>query len=217
MNDTSRAQAAKLIVDSIQNQQVVRNMSSLCDAYIQLANLAIPTPDNKTNTFPLAPHILLLRCSNLEMVPVPTHPLPISPQGRYEDFVSIVKFATLYKIVGGINQPKLIECTGSDGKTYMQLVKGKDDLRQDAVMEQVFGVLNVLLAKERDARIRDLQMRTYKVIPMAANSGVLQWVTNTKPMTSYLAYAHAKQVPVSTLMVVGTIQTTFLSKNAEKP
>ena len=41
--------------------------------------------------------------------------------------------------------------------------QGKDDLRQDAVMQQVFGMVNNLLAKEQNTRKRQLRVRRYKV------------------------------------------------------
>jgi len=41
--------------------------------------------------------------------------------------------------------------------------KGKDDLRQDAVMEQVFSVANMLLQQNTETRKKKLKMRTYKV------------------------------------------------------
>ena len=41
--------------------------------------------------------------------------------------------------------------------------QGKDDLRQDAVMQQVFGMVNHLLSREADTRGRHLLVRTYKV------------------------------------------------------
>lgn len=40
------------------------------------------------------------------------------------------------------------------------MVKGKDDLRQDAVMQQVFSILNTLLTSND---LRHLTIRTYKV------------------------------------------------------
>lgn len=36
----------------------------------------------------------------------------------------------------GIHRPKIVHCDDSTGSRYRQLVKGSDDMRQDAVMEQ---------------------------------------------------------------------------------
>ena len=41
--------------------------------------------------------------------------------------------------------------------------QGKDDLRQDAVMQQVFMLVNCLLRKDKATRKRALAIRTYKV------------------------------------------------------
>jgi ataxia telangiectasia mutated family protein len=84
-----------------------------------------------------------------------------------------------FNLVGGLNLPKLIECVGSDGLKYKQLVKGtnyipfsifsqflyigKDDLRQDAVMQQMFSLVNTLLGEDLETRKRRLKIRTYKV------------------------------------------------------
>jgi len=43
-------------------------------------------------------------------------------------------FWFVFRIMNGINAPKVVECFGSDGCRYRQLAKsGNDDLRQDAV------------------------------------------------------------------------------------
>jgi len=47
-----------------------------------------------------------------------------------------------------------------------QLLKGKDDLRQDAVMQQLFNVVNRLLEKDDLTSHRDMRIRTYKVVPL---------------------------------------------------
>lgn len=41
----------------------------------------------------------------------------------------------------GNSRPKIVECIGTDGVIYKQLVKGGDDMRQDAVMQQVFRII----------------------------------------------------------------------------
>ncbi len=78
------------------------------------------------------------------------------------NLVTMARYEESYTMVGGINAPKKIKCLGSDGRWEIQLVKGTDDLRQDAVMQQVFGLVNGLLAADggRDTRFR---MRQYNV------------------------------------------------------
>ncbi|KAH8047471.1 serine/threonine kinase [Aureococcus anophagefferens] len=73
----------------------------------------------------------------------------------------------------GIHRPKIVECLGADGRRHKQLVKGRDDVRQDAVMEQVFEA-----------------------------AGVLEWVDHTIPFGAYLtdrsgsgAGAHSRYHP----------------------
>lgn len=90
-------------------------------------------------------------------------------------------------MVGGINAPKKIECLCSDGRTYPQLIKAKDDLRQDAIMQQVFTILNEMLATNRDTQKARLSVKTYRVVPLTQRSGILEWCANTLPLAVYLA------------------------------
>ena len=71
----------------------------------------------------------------------------------------------------------------------MQLVKAKDDLRQDAVMEQVFEMVNTLLrecSSPRAAWRRELGVRSYKVVPLSPSAGLVEWVQNTVALGEYL-------------------------------
>lgn len=69
---------------------------------------------------------------------------------------------------------------------------GNDDLRQDAVMEQVFDLVNVVLECDRETKKRDLKVRGYTVLPLAAQAGVLEFVGNTIPLTTWLDKAHPR-------------------------
>jgi len=86
--------------------------------------------------------------------------------------------------------PKITKCMGTDGKTYKQLYKGGDDVRQDAVMEQVFGIANQLLSRDESTRSRSLAIRTYKVIPLNADAGLLEFVENSQAIGEWLVPAH---------------------------
>jgi ataxia telangiectasia mutated family protein len=64
-----------------------------------------------------------------------------------------------------------------------QQVLKPEDVRQDAVMMQVFSTVNALLARDPAARRRALAIRTYRVVPLTPDSGVLEYVGNTKVRT----------------------------------
>ena len=55
-----------------------------------------------------------------------------------------------------------------------------EDVRQDGVMMQVFSTVNALVARDPAARRRALAIRTYRVVPLTPDSGVLEFVCNTK-------------------------------------
>lgn len=44
---------------------------------------------------------------------------------------------------------------------------------------QLFGLVNTLLAVDKDSFMRDLHIQRYAVIPLAANVGLLRWVGNS--------------------------------------
>uniref|UniRef100_H2YNF5 non-specific serine/threonine protein kinase n=1 Tax=Ciona savignyi TaxID=51511 RepID=H2YNF5_CIOSA len=99
----------------------------------------------------------------------------------------IVKFRSIkpfFQTCGGVNLPKVVVAVGSDGLDRKHLVKGRDDLRQDAVMQQVFQLVNVLLAK--DPNTKSLSIQTYKVVPLSQKSGLVQWCDGTIPIGVYL-------------------------------
>lgn len=89
-------------------------------------------------------------------------------------------------LCSGLNAPVKVLCLCSDGVVRAQLIKGKDDLRQDAVMQQVFGIVNELLNSDAEFIERRLQLRTYKVTPLSMRSGILEWCNNTIPVGVYL-------------------------------
>lgn len=68
-------------------------------------------------------------------------------------------------------------------------------MRQDAVMQQVFTVMKSLLRTSKEAKQRKLHVRTYKVVPLSAKSGVLEWCINTKPVGEIIINAHLSHYP----------------------
>ena len=77
----------------------------------------------------------------------------------------------------------------------LQFKSGNDDLRQDSIMEQVFEQVSNLLQTHRETRQRNLGIRTYKVLPLTATAGIIEFVSDTIPLHDYLMPAHQRHFP----------------------
>mmetsp|Transcript_46714 Transcript_46714/g.52047 ORF Transcript_46714/g.52047 Transcript_46714/m.52047 type:complete len:3191 (+) Transcript_46714:200-9772(+) len=152
------------------------------------------------------------RCLNrLAGVPcIITSPPMIRPGKDYgdgkEDPVGgerISSFESEFAITdSGIHRPKIVVCIGSQGGSYRQLVKGEDDIRQDAIMSQVFTYVNNLMKRRNTEKCssevlgssktvkrrtrHNLKMVTYNIHPLSPSSGVLEWVEGTLPIVDFL-------------------------------
>lgn len=62
-------------------------------------------------------------------------------------------------------------------------------------MEQVFEQVSDLLSDHRNTQQRKLGIRTYKVLPLSSNAGIIEFVKNTIPLNDYLMPAHQKHFP----------------------
>ncbi|XP_071442660.1 serine-protein kinase ATM-like [Hetaerina americana] len=176
----------------------VKEQSELWEALISLSYLKV---NSNLREYAMDENIQLTRLKDLTHVQVSTVELAISPTGMYDNIISIHKYMPKFTLVGGINMPKRITCIGTDGKNYRQLLKSQDDLRQDAVMQQVFQLINFFLKKDENAQKRRLHIRTYKVVPLSHRSGIIEWCTNCTAIGTYLqgtkkvVGAHAKFNP----------------------
>eukprot|EP00854_Cymbomonas_tetramitiformis_P001078 gene1078-1627_t len=90
------------------------------------------------------------------------------------------------EVMASLQKPKKLTIIGSDGKHYSFLCKPKDDLRKDMRMMELNGMLNRLLAKERESRRRKLYLRTFAVVPLTEECGLVEWVPNTRGLRHIL-------------------------------
>lgn len=182
----SRTVAAAKVISIVKKvlPTYIQQVEKLCEAYIELAYVS--TKDLKPFSKHNIPNTVQLHKVKFDKVPLLTQDLKIDTSCQYSKLVYIKSFGQEYYLCTGINAPKRIECYSSDGKKHLQLVKGQDDLRQDAVMQQVFALVNRFLQKNVESKKRNLVIRTYKVVPLSKRSGVLQWCEGTQPFGEYL-------------------------------
>ncbi|KAG5306758.1 MTOR kinase, partial [Acromyrmex insinuator] len=111
----------------------------------------------------------LLICRDLELA-VP---------GSYSPGQPIVRIASIHssmQVITSKQRPRKLCIKGHNGKDYMFLLKGHEDLRQDERVMQLFGLVNTLLLHDPDTFRRNLTIQRYAVIPLSTNSGLIGWV-----------------------------------------
>ena len=131
-----------------------------------------------------APH-LVKKMPFHNRVAVPT--LRILSDFQKDELVTVAGVEDDIAVMSSLQKPKRIVFIGSDGKSYPFLAKPKDDLRKDNRMMEVAGVLNALFSEDPDARERDLYLRRFAVVPISEDSGLVEWVVDTKPVRSLIS------------------------------
>ncbi|KAG2364853.1 hypothetical protein BDR07DRAFT_1400476 [Suillus spraguei] len=213
-SQSDRGGAASAIFDRLLSDPThttrVRSIEQVCNASLEWAKYPFKHPAiKKTNNGLLIPEVLPIRKLRDVQVPVITCRTPIDPTLKYSDCIWISRYHPEFMTAGGINHPKISICYGSNGEQFKQLFKGEgnDDMRQDAVMEQVFHLCNMVLRYDKETRRRNLNVRDYKVLPLATQAGVIEFVGNTVPLQKWLQEAHLRYRPDD--MKHGQIVTTL--------
>lgn len=177
--DTDKKDAAVSILGRLKSEhgQTVSEMAKVADAYITLSEMSAKDKEGKRKVDISRSN--LLKLGKLTDVAVPTVALPMDATDLCESLPHIAGFEKYASVCDGLSKPLKIKCIGSNGVFYPQIVKGRDDLRGDAVMEQMFTIMNSLLEKDSGASRRGLHIRTYRIIPLSPFTGIMQFVRNT--------------------------------------
>ncbi|KAG8190056.1 hypothetical protein JTE90_023028 [Oedothorax gibbosus] len=111
----------------------------------------------------------LLLCRDLELA-VPGSYNPNKP------IIRIQRVESSLQVITSKQRPRKLSIKGSNGKDFMFLLKGHEDLRQDERVMQLFGLVNTLLIKDPETSRRNITIQRYSVIPLSTNSGLIGWV-----------------------------------------
>ncbi|XP_041373194.1 serine/threonine-protein kinase ATR-like [Gigantopelta aegis] len=123
---------------------------------------------------------ILLPLQSAMTVTLPTFQGAKSHSSAFSDNqVFICGFEDMIEVLPSLQKPKKITMIGSDGKKYVMMCKPKDDLRKDCRLMEFNGIVNRFLHKDAESRHRQLHIRTYTVIPLNEECGLLEWVNNT--------------------------------------
>jgi FKBP12-rapamycin complex-associated protein len=114
----------------------------------------------------------LLLCRDLELA-VPGSYTPMGTINR------ISQVEPSLQVITSKQRPRKLSICGSNGRTYMFLLKGHEDLRQDERVMQFFSLVNSLLVNDPETFRRNLAIQRFAVIPLSTNSGLIGWVPHS--------------------------------------
>ncbi|BFZ57686.1 Serine/threonine-protein kinase tel1 [Savitreella phatthalungensis] len=186
---------------------LVGAVAVVCGAYCSLAayNLGKRDGNGKLMLKSFPGH----RTFDIDIPRAKVAPPSVASGGSY-----IVEFLPELNIAGGLSRPKIISIRLSDGRLVKELLKYSktDDLRQDMVMEQVFGEVHALLLRDRQSRRRNLGVRRYGVVPLTEKVGVLEFLLATTPVQNVVTRLH-KRFRNDTLTMEEARQKMHLAKD----
>uniref|UniRef100_A0A8C9T6S1 Serine/threonine-protein kinase ATR n=1 Tax=Scleropages formosus TaxID=113540 RepID=A0A8C9T6S1_SCLFO len=169
----------------------IGDATRLTDNLLELCNRPV---DGSSTTLSMGIHFKLLKRLVQEttfsqiLIPrqsvlIPTLPSTGGANPSHDAFpghwVYLAGFDDSIEILASLQKPKKISLRGSDGKSYTMMCKPKDDLRKDCRLMEFNSLINKCLRKDAESRRRELHIRTYAVIPLNEECGIIEWVDNT--------------------------------------
>jgi serine/threonine-protein kinase ATR len=109
--------------------------------------------------------------------------------------ITINGFGNEIEVLKSKEKPKKLSVLGNDGRIYAFLCKKeiKGDMRKNSRMMEFNTVVNRLLKESGDSRSRHLTLRTFSVLPMTEECGLIEWVPNTTGFRHLVRQTHDEE------------------------
>ncbi|XP_068631581.1 serine/threonine-protein kinase ATR-like [Battus philenor] len=187
--------------------KLVSDLTQLAEKFIELCNKPLPsntanlTVSSVVRTLPK-----LLADGNFSHIMIPFQefckivlPSKAARQERIdfniqrEPSVYIAGIEEKIQILPSLQKPRKVTLKGSDGKSYIILLKSRDDLRKDFRLMEFNGVVNRFLQDAPETRRRRLYIRTYSVLPLNEECGLIEWVPNLMGLRPILLHIYKQK------------------------
>lgn len=152
------------------------------------------------------PQMSILELKNVSPKLLTAHNMDLAVPGTYrakKEVIRILKFNPVLKVINSKQKPRKLNVIGSDGLDYNFLLKGREDLRQDERVMQLFGLVNALLRKNARSRVSlgsivDLSIQSYSITPLSPQTGLIGWVPHTDTLHQLIReYRQSRNVPLN--------------------
>ncbi|XP_013143582.1 PREDICTED: serine/threonine-protein kinase ATR-like isoform X2 [Papilio polytes] len=187
--------------------KLLADFNQFAEKLIELCNKPIPTNNTKPTVSSLVRTLpRLLTSDNFSRIMIPFEefckivlPSKAARQERIdfnmpkEPAVYIAGIEEDIQILPSLQKPRKVTLKGSDGKSYIILLKSRDDLRKDFRLMEFNGVVNRFLQDAASSRRRRLYIRTYCVLPLNEECGLIQWVPHLLGLRPILLHIYKQK------------------------
>ncbi|KAJ3342792.1 serine/threonine-protein kinase M1 [Gonapodya sp. JEL0774] len=184
-------------------KKLTHELLNLCNHSVQPRETVLSINSDFRQLQRLTPTNIIVPLQALLTVALPSNGQAAASHKPFpEEQPTIMRFHDEVEIMSSLQRPRKITITGSDGRDYIFLCKPKDDLRKDARLMEFNWMINKLLKKDAESRKRRLYIRTYSVVPLNEECGLIEWVNNTTGLRQILnKYYKAKGLGTSNVEI----------------
>lgn len=147
------------------------------------------------------PQLQTLELQHVSPKLLAAHDLELAVPSTYvagKPIIRIAHFEPVFTVISSKQRPRKFSIKGSDGKDYQYVLKGHEDIRQDSLVMQLFGLVNTLLQNDSECFQRHLDIQQYPAIPLSPKSGLLGWVPNSDTFHVLIReHREAKKIPLN--------------------
>nr|XP_031832738.1 serine/threonine-protein kinase atr-like [Nomia melanderi] len=170
--------------------KLIKDFHRLWERLIELSNKPIPDGVLNTTVSQLSrnlPRLLSTKDFSSIMMPttkfkqlhLPSKGVSLENHNPFSsNWVHISGIEEGILVMPSLQRPRRIALKGSDGKQYLFMCKPKDDLRRDFRLMEFNDIVNKYLQNDPESRQRRLYIRTYSVVPLNEECGLIEWVPN---------------------------------------
>ncbi|XP_059610309.1 serine/threonine-protein kinase ATR-like [Phlebotomus argentipes] len=182
-------------------QRLICDFNKLAEKLIELTNKAIPSHMKDPKVSNLVPQLAqMFNEPNFSRIVIPAQKFmqPELPSTSERDAASanhnafprrmyyIQSMRNSMVVLRSMQKPRKVVLLADDGLEYSVLMKPKDDLRKDFRLMEFNAVVKQYLKQDPEARQRRLGIRTYAVLPLNEECGIIEWVSNLTTLRSIL-------------------------------
>ncbi|XP_031618116.1 serine/threonine-protein kinase ATR [Contarinia nasturtii] len=204
-------------LQSKEMQKLIQDFNAMAEKMIELTNKELPGKQLKFSVkqiYPQLPALLSKPGFSQILLPIQKYMQPVLPPLHQRDepamafnafpnrAVYIIGMKDELTVLPSLQRPRRVTLMGSDGKKYTIMMKPKDDLRKDFRLMEFNSVVKQYLHQNSDARQRRLNIRTYAVMPLNEECGILEWVPDLQAFRNIVSgYYKQKRIGVSSTEV----------------